>query len=66
MEAVSLWQSLQLQTKEPTRPGPEVGWESVSWRVWRKDEGRDLRRRVVRHHRNRLLWLHLRWTSRHD
>lgn len=25
-EAVSLWQSAQLQTKEPTKAGPCVGW----------------------------------------
>jgi len=29
IEAVILWQSAQLQTKEPTRPGPEVG--KASW-----------------------------------
>ena len=27
MDAVILWQSVQLQTKELTRPGPWVGWE---------------------------------------
>jgi hypothetical protein len=27
MEAVSLWQSKQLQMKVSTRPGPWVGWE---------------------------------------
>jgi len=26
MEAVSLWQSKQLQMKVSTRPGPWVGW----------------------------------------
>jgi hypothetical protein len=26
MEAVILWQSEQLQTKESTKPGPSVGW----------------------------------------
>jgi hypothetical protein len=32
IEAVILWQSAQLQTKEPTRPGPWVGWEGgLEW-----------------------------------
>ena len=26
IEAVSLWQSEQLQMNEPTKPGPWVGW----------------------------------------
>src|SRR6202035_283911 len=26
MDAVILWQSAQLQMKQPTRPGPWVGW----------------------------------------
>jgi len=29
IEAVILWQSAQLHTKEPTRPGPWVGWEGM-------------------------------------
>lgn len=41
IEAVILWQSAQLQTKEPTRPGPEVGCEEVLewWRLM--DSGGD-------------------------
>jgi hypothetical protein len=31
IEAVILWQSAQLQTKEPTRPGPWVGWVVLEW-----------------------------------
>lgn len=39
MEAVILWQSVQLQTKVSTRPGASVGWKPGVSRDW-KGRGR--------------------------
>lgn len=65
VEAVSLWQSVQLQMKISTRPGPTMGWLSGSVKKGRRYLVVGLQRRVGLRRRNRWLLLPSQLTNRH-